>query len=54
MRIGLVLVVVGALLAGCGGSKTAEPVGIGSDRNDYKQSPCACGPVLYRNGAWLS
>jgi len=31
-----------ALLAGCTSANTTEPVGISSDDNGLKRSPCAC------------
>lgn len=30
------------LLAGCGSSRAPEPVGIGTDRDELKSSPCGC------------
>jgi hypothetical protein len=29
-------------LSACGSSKVPEPVGIGSDTDELKKSPCAC------------
>ncbi len=39
-------------LSGCGSLLTPEPVGIGSDRDALKQSPCVCNEILQDFTAW--
>jgi hypothetical protein len=43
-------------LAACGtlGLTSSDPIGIGSDTDALKKSPCACGPTFYRHGQWVS
>lgn len=41
VRIGIVCVVV-LFVSGCGTANLLEPIGIGSDRDALKRSPCAC------------
>ena len=45
-RILAVIVVV--LLTGCGSSRAPEPVGIGTDRDELKRSPCGCTEIHSR------
>lgn len=39
-------------LAGCGNSNLLEPIGIGSDRDSLKRSPCACYELPQRGPYW--
>ena len=38
----LLLCVVAVIVSGCGNTNLLEPIGIGSDRDALKRSPCAC------------
>jgi hypothetical protein len=40
-------------LAACS-SSTHSPIGTGSATDALKRSPCACGPMFYRHGEWVS
>lgn len=48
----LVLVMVGCL-SGCGSLFTPDPVAIGRDRDELKQSPCACFEIHQDYDAWV-
>lgn len=50
MRIFVLLLLLA--LAACG-STTQDPIGVGRATDALKKSPCACGPVFYRNGYFL-
>ncbi len=50
-RLSLLLLLLG--LAACGSVFTAEPIGIGRDRDALKQSPCACDEILQNYAAWV-
>lgn len=50
IRFLFLLLLVG--LAACGSIFTPEPIGIGSDRDALKQSPCACDEIPQNFGAW--
>lgn len=51
-RIGLLLLLAAAL-SGCGTSQMQEPIGIGPDRDELKQSPCACFELPQRLPGWV-
>ena len=39
-------------LAACSGTGQ-DPIGVGGATDALKKSPCACGPLFYRHGAWI-
>jgi hypothetical protein len=45
--------VVTAFLSSCGSSDMFEPIGIGPERDDLKQSPCACIELPQTYVGWL-
>ena len=45
-RTFLVVLTIFFSSSGCAGSRSPSVKGIGSDRNDYKKSPCACGELI--------
>jgi len=51
LRFALLLLVAG--LSGCGSIFTPEPIGIGTDRDSLKQSPCACDEIPQDFTAWV-
>lgn len=40
------------LLSGCASSDLLDPIGIGSDRDALKRSPCACYELPQRGPIW--
>jgi hypothetical protein len=52
LRVRIVLCLLLGGLGGCGSLTTPDPVGIGSDRDALKQSPCACDEILQDYTAW--
>ena len=55
MRRLVVCMGLAALMAlfGCSdGARMPEPIGIGSDRDQLKRSPCACAEIQQRFDAW--
>ncbi len=55
MRKASIIVIVTALLAGCGSIVEQSPVGMGTDVADLKKSPCACMKIQLEPGLpeWL-
>jgi hypothetical protein len=49
---GILLVTLLAGLAACGSVFLPEPIGVGSDRDALKQSPCACDEILPDFSGW--
>jgi len=41
------------LLSGCGSIFSPDPIGIGRDRDELKQSPCACDEIRQDYSAWV-
>jgi len=41
------------MLSGCGSVFGPDPVAIGRDRDELKQSPCACFEVHQNYDAWI-
>lgn len=50
-RLGLVCVMA-LFVSGCGNSNLLEPIGIGSDRDALKRSPCACYELPQNYRGW--
>jgi hypothetical protein len=51
-RFGVVLLLTLPALGCADGSLMSEPVGIGSDRDELKKSPCACFEIPQRDDQW--
>jgi uncharacterized protein YceK len=49
----LSILVLAGFLSGCGSIFTPEPVSIGRDRDELKQSPCACFEIRQDYGDWI-
>ncbi len=47
----LVLLPIG--LSGCGSIFSPDPISIGRDRDELKQSPCACFEIHQDYAAWI-
>lgn len=41
------------LLSGCGSIFNPDPIGIGRDRDELKQSPCACDEIHQDYSTWV-
>lgn len=53
MRVRYLIVLVPLVLSGCGSIFTPEPISIGRDRDELKQSPCACLEIRQDYAAWV-
>jgi len=53
MRLRYLVVLTPVLLSGCGSIFTPEPIAIGRDRDELKQSPCACVELRQNYAAWV-
>jgi uncharacterized protein YceK len=53
MRRRSAVILVALLLSGCGSIFSPDPIGIGRDRDELKQSPCACDEIPQNYGAWI-
>ena len=53
MRIRYAVIFITLLLSGCGSIFSPDPIGIGRDRDELKQSPCACDEIRQDYGAWI-
>lgn len=53
MRFRHLVVLSALLLSGCGSLFTPEPISIGRDRDELKQSPCACFELRQDYAAWI-
>lgn len=53
MRLRYLVVLTPVLLSGCGSIFTPEPIAIGRDRDELKQSPCACVEIRQNYAAWV-
>lgn len=40
-------------LSGCGSTTVPEPIGIGSDVDELKKSPCACIEIPQNYNEWM-
>lgn len=41
------------LFSSCGSSSLSEPIGIGPDRDELKQSPCSCFEIPQNYAPWV-
>ena len=48
-----ILVLTPILLSGCGSIFSPDPISIGRDRDELKQSPCACSEIQQDYAAWI-
>lgn len=46
------MMLVALALAACSAVRMPDPVGIGSDRDSLKQSPCACDEIWQNYRSW--
>jgi len=53
MRVRHLIVLTSILLSGCGSIFTPEPIAIGRDRDELKQSPCACFEIRQNYADWV-
>jgi hypothetical protein len=53
MTIRYALVCITVFLSGCGSIFNPDPIGIGRDRDELKQSPCACNEVMQDYSGWV-
>ena len=53
MRVRYLIVLAPLVLSGCGSIFTPEPISIGRDRDELKQSPCACLEIRQDYAAWV-
>ena len=47
------LVLTPLVLSGCGSIFSPDPVSIGRDRDELKQSPCACFEIRQNYAGWI-
>ncbi len=53
MRLRHLIVLTSVLLSGCGSIFTPDPISIGRDRDELKQSPCACFEIRQNYTDWV-
>jgi len=53
MRLSYLVLLLAGLLSGFGSIFSPEPISIGRDRDELKQSPCACFELRQDYGAWI-
>lgn len=53
MHIRYAVILITLLLSGCGSIFSPTPIGIGRDRDELKQSPCACFEIHQNYDAWV-
>jgi uncharacterized protein YceK len=53
MRIRTLVIFLTLGLSGCGSIFSPDPIGIGRDRDELKQSPCACDEIHQNYDAWI-
>ena len=51
-RFRFLILLAAGLLSGCGSAFTPDPIGIGRDRDELKQSPCACFEIRQDYSGW--
>lgn len=49
----LLIVLAPLALSGCGSIFGPDPISIGRDRDELKQSPCACFEIRQDYAAWM-
>jgi hypothetical protein len=47
-----ILCILTVFVAGCGNANLLEPIGIGTDRDSLKRSPCACYEIPQKDIMW--
>lgn len=52
-RLRYLVVLASFLLSGCGSIFTPDPISIGRDRDELKQSPCACSEIPQNYASWI-
>lgn len=51
-RLRYLVILTSLFLSGCGSIFTPDPISIGRDRDDLKQSPCACVEIQQNYAVW--